>query len=156
MQKSISELIALAIRQEDALRTTIEAINMADKEALGRGPSNRLLGTMAYGHLSALRNCLGSADRAHNAPDFALAQSAELAGDSLVVRAPLEEGDAVMVQNGKVFRTTVARLGDSVSRYLFEKADKHAEALASGEYGLKSFISKYVGRFLRHLGYRGL
>lgn len=150
MNKNINALINAAIAQEDALRSTIEAINAADKEYLGRGPSGKLLGVLAYGHLSALRNCLGSANRVHT-PDFGLADKPTVEGQTITVRRVLEDGDAVIVQNGKVFYTTTPRLADALARYLMEKT-----GVFGSIHGIKEWLNKYVGRFFRHLGHRAL
>ena len=151
MNQNINELVKLAIAQEDALRATVEQINLADREYLGRGPSKRLLGVLLYGHLSAIRNTLGSANNIHKMPE---PSAPTLCGNEVNIPVKLEEGDCVFVQNGVVHRSTLLRVVDALAHYLFGKRDRLESE--GGDIGFSGWVTKYCGRFFRHLHYRDI
>ena len=161
MNKTTNSLIAKAIAQESELRLTIEAINTIDKYALGRGPSGRLLGVMAYGHLSGIRKALNEG-LAIAGQDGATAEQPELDFGLPATPAPapadngkrtvtIGENQAALVQKGQVYKTDLPTLAESVSEYIYAKCEEHPSAAT---YDAKSFLDKYVGRFFRHLSRR--
>lgn len=161
MNKTTNSLIAKAVAQESELRLTIEAINAIDKYALGRGPSGRLLGVMAYGHLSGIRKALneglalagkGGATADQPEFDFGLPSTPATApADNGNKTVALGENQAALVQNGQVYKMDLPTLAENIGNYLKEKVEKHTTSAALDIYG---FLEKYVGRFFRHLSRR--
>lgn len=161
MNKTTNSLIAKAVAQESELRLTIEAINAIDKYALGRGPSGRLLGVMAYGHLSGIRKALneglalaGKDGATADQPEFDFglpATPATAPADNGNKTVALGENQAALVQNGQVYKTDLPTLAENVGDYLKEKVEKHPTSAALDADG---FLEKYVGRFFRHLSRR--
>ena len=161
MNKTTNSLIAKAVAQEAELRLTIEAINTIDKYALGRGPSGRLLGVMAYGHLSGIRKALneglalaGQDGATADQPEFDFglpATPATAPADNGNKTVALGENQAALVQNGQVYKTDLPTLAENIGGYLKEKVEKHTTSAALDPYG---FLEKYVGRFFRHLSRR--
>lgn len=161
MNTTVNSLIKQAIEQEARLHLTIEAINTIDRFALGRGPSGRLLGVMAYGHLSGIRKALNTGlansttidSTAQAEFDFGIADEPTPPADNnklLEAVVALQDNEAALVQKGQVYKTTLPALTGKVSDYLKEKVEKHPAAAADAE----SFLDKYVGRFFRHLSRR--
>ena len=125
---AIRAAIADAIAAEAALRKAIETINAEDKYALGRGPSGRLLGVMAYGHLSGVRNALAIGLSNYGAEPSRKAVT-------------LQNGECAFVtRHGNLHKSTIDRMVERLNGYLVYK------------FGLKD----YVARFFRHLGKRGV